>query len=450
MSAEVNEVATAPSAQTGEFQATEAYRQYVVWFLFVVYVFNFVDRQILATLLEPIKAEFLLSDTQLGLLSGLAFAVFYTTFGIPIARLADRSNRVNIITASLLIWSAATAATAFARNFWHLFAARIMVGIGEAGCSPPAHSLISDYFEPKRRSTALSIYSMGVYGGSFLGLLMGGVVAQRYGWRTAFLLVGLPGLVLAAIMKLTLREPPRGFSEGGSHTVKEPPPMLTVLKTLWGKRTFRHLSVASGLHAFVSYGVSAFYNSYLIRSHGLSVAEAGIWLAFIVGIGGLLGTYVGGTYADKLSQRHSDSRYLLKVPAISNLIALPFAAVAFMAGHTHMVLVCLFVYVCFGTMYLAPSISATYRLIGARERALASALLFLVLNFIGIGVGPSLTGLLSESFKGYFIDQGATAAQATADGLRYALSIIVFTFAWSTYHYFRAMSTLREEEVVKG
>jgi predicted MFS family arabinose efflux permease len=226
--------------------------------------------------------------------------------------------------------------------------------------------------------------------------------------------------------------------------------MMTVLKTLWGKRTFRHLSVASGLHAFVSYGVSAFYNSYLIRSHGLSVAEAGIWLAFIVGIGGLLGTYVGGTYADKLSQRHSDSRYLLKVPAISNLIALPFAAVAFMAGHTYLVLVCLFVYVCFGTMYLAPSISATYRLIGARERALASALLFLVLNFIGIGVGPSLTGLISESFKEYFIGQGATAAQATADGLRYALSIIVFTFAWSTWHYFRAMSTLREEEVVKG
>lgn len=449
MSAEVNEVATAPSAQAGEFTASEAYRQYVVWFLFVVYVFNFVDRQILATLMEPIKTEFQLTDTQLGMLGGLAFAVFYTTFGIPIARLADRSNRVNIITASLLIWSLATAATAFARNFWHLFAARIMVGIGEAGCSPPAHSLISDYFEPKRRSTALSIYSMGVYGGIFVGLMVGGIVAERYGWRVAFLLVGLPGLVLAVIMKLTLREPPRGFSEGGSHTVKEPPPMMAVLRTLWGKRTFRHLSLASGLHAFVSYGVGAFYNSYLIRSHGFGVAEAGIWLAFIVGVGGLLGTYGGGTYADKLAQRHSDSRYLLKVPAISNLIALPFAAFSFMSGQTHLVLISLFIYVCFGTMYLAPSISATYRLVGARERALASALLFLVLNFIGIGVGPSLTGLVSESFKEHFLSQGATAAQATADGLRYALSLIVFTFAWSTYHYFRAIRTLREEEISK-
>ncbi|WP_324316549.1 spinster family MFS transporter [Povalibacter sp.] len=446
MSAEANGVATRAAAGEQEFQCSEAYRRYVVWFLFVVYVFNFVDRQILATLMELIKRDFALTDTQLGLLSGLAFAAFYTTVGIPIARLADKSNRVNIIAASLLIWSAATAATALAKNFMHLFLCRIVVGIGEAGCSPPAHSLISDYFEPKRRATALSIYSMGVYGGSFLGLLVGGVVAQEYGWRTAFLLVGLPGLLLAVIMKLTLREPPRGFSEGGVHAVREPPPMLTVLRTLWGKRTFKHLSVASGLHAFVSYGVSAFYNSYLIRSHGFTVAEAGIWLAFIVGIGGLSGTYFGGTWADKLSQKHNDSRYLLKVPAVSNLIALPFAAAAFMMGNTTLVLICLFIYVCFGTMYLAPSISGTYKLVGPRERALASALLFLVLNFIGMGIGPTLTGLVSESFRGYFIDLGATEAQATADGLRYALSFIVFVFLWSTFHYYRAMRTLREEE----
>ena len=280
-----------------------------MWFLFLVYVFNFVDRQILTTLIEPIKNEFGLHDWQLGALSGTAFALFYTTFGIPIARWADKSNRVNIIALSLLIWSSATAVTAFARNFWQLFAARVVVGIGESGCSPPALSVISDYFEPKRRSKALSIYAMGVYGGTFIGLMMGGVVAQIYGWRAAFFIVGVPGILLAVILKLTIREPPRGFSEGGAHTVKEAPPMMLVVKTLVSKRSFRHLALASGLHAFVSYGVSAFYNSYLIRSHGFTVAEAGVWLAFIVGIGGLLGTYVGGTYADKLTQRHSDSRY---------------------------------------------------------------------------------------------------------------------------------------------
>jgi predicted MFS family arabinose efflux permease len=288
---------------------------------------------------------------------------------------------------------------------------------------------------------------MGVYGGTFIGLMMGGVVAQIYGWRAAFFIVGVPGIVLALVLKLTIREPPRGFSEGGAHTVKEAPPMTMVVKSLVSKRSFRHLALASGLHAFVSYGVSAFYNSYLIRSHGFSVAEAGVWLAFIVGIGGLLGTYVGGTYADKLTQRHGDSRFMLKVPALSNLISLPFAAAAFMLSYTPLVLVCLFLYICFGTMYLAPSISATYRLVAPRERALATALLFLVLNFIGIGIGPILTGFISHTIGNNLVDSGIPAAQASADGLRYALSIIVFTFAWSTFHYYRAMRTLRQEEL---
>lgn len=447
MAVDTSGLQSAAAAQPQEFHASGRYRYYVVWFLFVVYVFNFVDRQILTTLIEPIKHEFGLHDWQLGALSGTAFALFYTTFGIPIARWADKSNRVSIIALSLLLWSGATAVTALVRNFWQLFAARVVVGIGESGCSPPALSLISDYFEPKRRSKALSIYAMGVYGGTFIGLMMGGIVAQIYGWRAAFLIVGLPGIALAAILKLTIREPPRGFSECGAHTVKDAPPMMVVVKTLLAKSSFRHLSLASGLHAFVSYGVSAFYNSYLIRSHGFSVAEAGVWLAFIVGIGGLLGTYVGGTYADKLTQRHGDSRYMLKVPAISNLISLPFAAAAFMLSYPPVVLACLFLYICFGTMYLAPSISATYRLVAPRERALATALLFLVLNFIGIGIGPILTGFISHTIGNNLADAGVPAAQASADGLRYALSIIVFTFAWSTFHYYRAMRTLREEEV---
>ncbi len=447
MAVDTSGLQSAAAAQPQEFQASGRYRYYVVWFLFVVYVFNFVDRQILTTLIEPIKHEFGLHDWQLGALSGTAFALFYTTFGIPIARWADKSNRVSIIALSLLLWSGATAVTAFVRNFWELFAARVVVGIGESGCSPPALSLISDYFEPKRRSKALSIYAMGVYGGTFIGLMMGGIVAQIYGWRAAFLIVGLPGIALAAILKLTIREPPRGFSEGGAHTVKDAPPMMVVVRTLLGKSSFRHLALASGLHAFVSYGVSAFYNSYLIRSHGFSVAEAGVWLAFIVGIGGLLGTYVGGTYADKLTQRHGDSRYMLKVPAISNLISLPFAAAAFMLSYPPVVLACLFLYICFGTMYLAPSISATYRLVAPRERALATALLFLVLNFIGIGIGPILTGFISHTIGNNLADAGVPAAQASADGLRYALSIIVFTFAWSTFHYYRAMRTLRQEEL---
>jgi len=444
MAVEAKAVTAGAPAQAQEFEASQAYRSYVVWFLFVVYTFNFVDRQILSILGEDVKREFGLSDSQLGLLTGFAFAAFYTTLGIPIARWADKGNRVTIISISLVVWSAFTAVTGFAKNFYHLLAARLLVGIGEAGCSPAAHSIISDYFDSKTRSRALSIYSMGVYGGTFLGLLIGGQVAHRYGWRSAFFLVGVPGILLALVLKMTIREPPRGFAD--RVVPKEPPPFLGVLKKLIVKPTFRHLSLASGLHAFVSYGVSAFYGPYLIRSHGFNKAEAGTWLAFIVGIGGLLGTYLGGTYADKLAQRHNDSRYLLKVPAISNLIALPFCAIAFWSPDPTIALICIFFYISFGTMYLAPSISATYRLVSGRERALASASLFLVLNFIGIGTGPWLTGKISDTLKEYYVSSGATIAQATADGLRYALVIIAFTFAWSTYHYFRANRTLREEE----
>src|SRR5215831_3497469 len=225
----VEEIARSDS-QVEKFSASESYRLYVVWSLFVVYVFSFVDRQILSILNEPIKKEFSLSDSELGLLTGFSFALFYTTFGIPIARLADRSNRVNIISLSLLVWSAFTALTGLARYFWQLLVARLLVGIGEAGCNPPSHSIISDYFDVKRRATALSIYAMGVYGGTFLGLLIGGQIAHRYGWRVAFFIVGVPGVVLALLLKLTVREPPRGFADG-ARVPNEPPPFWSVLKT---------------------------------------------------------------------------------------------------------------------------------------------------------------------------------------------------------------------------
>src|SRR5687768_2814353 len=283
----------ADSAGDNAFRASTGYRHYIVWLLFVIYVFNYADRQILSIVLEPIKQEFALRDWQLGLLSGLAFAAFYSTLGIPIARLADSRNRVNIITASIIVWSAFTAVCGLAKNFWHLLIARIGVGVGEAGCSPAAYSIISDYVEPKKRATALSIYSMGVYGGSALGFLVGGYVAQEYGWRMAFYVVGLPGIALAFLVRATLREPPRGFSDG-VQKVAEPPPFMKVLTDLWSKPSFRHLSFAAGLHAFVSYGVGTFYAPFLSRTHGMALAEAGRWLSLVVAIGGFLGTYYGG------------------------------------------------------------------------------------------------------------------------------------------------------------
>ena len=437
------------AAQHAEFTASEGYKQYVVWLLFIVYVFNFVDRQILTTVIEPIKKEFGLHDWQLGLLSGLAFAVLYTTLGIPIARMADSKSRVNIVTLSLVTWSAFTAITGLAQNFWHLFFARLGVGVGEAGCSPPAYSLISDYFEPKKRATALSIYSMGVYGGSGLGFLVGALIAHEHGWRAAFYAVGLPGVALALIVKATLREPPRGFSEGTHKIIVQPPPFMEVLTFLWSKRSFRHLSFAAGLHAFVSYGVSSFYASFLIRTHGMPLNEVGPLLAVVAVVGGFLGTYFGGWISDRYYARKPDPRYYLWIPAISLVLCVPVGLLAYSVESRWALLATLIPYVALAAAYLAPSIATTHRLVGLRERALAAALLLFVLNLIGLGLGPVFTGALSDAIASTFIDDGVGEKTASALGMQWAIRITVIVNFWSAVHYWWATKTLNQD-IVSG
>ncbi|MGH8178848.1 MAG: spinster family MFS transporter [Steroidobacter sp.] len=431
--------------QTEEFQVSNSYRQYVVWLLFIVYVFNFIDRQILGIVNEEIKYEFGLHDWQLGALGGLAFAVFYSLLGIPIARLADHRNRVTIITWSIVVWSAFTALTGFARSFWHLLIARIGVGIGEAGCSPPAYSIISDYFDPKKRATALAIYSMGVYAGSAVGLYIGGNLVADYGWRTVFFIVGVPGLVIALILKLTLREPPRGFSEGTTATAPAAPPFWEVLRRLWTKPSFRHLAVAAGLHAFVSYGVSTFYRPFFSRVHEMSAAEVGTWLAFIVAIGGAAGTIGGGALSDWLYSRKPDPRYYLWVTATTLFIVAPFGLVVYSIDSKYSALWMLIPYVALTAAYLAPSIAVTHRLVGLRERALASALLLLVLNLIGLGLGPMFTGKLSDIFKNMLVDQGVAEKVALGEGLQWAILVTVLINLWAATHYMLAARTLSKD-----
>jgi MFS family permease len=436
--------AAGASAST-EFKASNAYRNYVVWLLFIIYVFNYVDRQILSIVLEPIKQEFGLQDWQLGMLSGLAFAAFYSTLGIPIARMADTRNRVNIITASIVVWSAFTVFCGMAKNFWHLLFARIGVGVGEAGCSPSAYSIISDYVEPKRRATALSIYSMGVYGGSALGFLVGGLVAHEYGWRAAFYTVGLPGLLVALILKLTVREPPRGFSDLGTAVIAEPPPFKQVMGNLWAKKSFRHLSVAAGLHAFVSYGLSSFYSPFFMRTHGMSLGDVGAWLAVVVALGGLSGTYLGGAWCDRYFARTQDPRWYVWIPAITLVFVVPFGLIVYSLDNTTLALVLLTIYIALAAAYLGPSIASTHRLVGLRERALASAFLLLILNFIGLGLGPMFTGAMSDIFREHFISQGVNEKMALADGLRWSIRVTLLMNLWSALHYFFAAKTLRED-----
>lgn len=436
----------AAAARDADFKASEGYRWYVVWLLFLVYVLNFVDRQILTILMEPIRKEFNFSDTQLGLLGGLAFAVLYSTLGIPIARIADRTNRVNVISISLFVWSFFTVLTGRAQNFTQLLLARVAVGIGEAGGTPPAHSIISDYFEKKHRTTAMSIYAMGVYGGVFVGYLVGALVAQAYGWRTAFYVVGGPGILLSVIVKLTLREPPRGYADGLVATA-EPPPMKMVLAKLLTKATFWHLTLAAALHSFVGYGVNGFHPSFLMRTHGLSLGEAGVVLAIVSAVSGVGGTWFGGYLADKLSNDRHDVRWQLWTPGIATLLNVPAALLAYSLGDANVVIATMFVSLMFGVMYIGPTYATMQRLVGPRERAMGSALLMLIVSLIGLGLGPYLVGVLSDAINGVFLDGGATAEVARAQGLRWALGIMVCINIWSFAHYVIAAKTLVRDSV---
>ena len=427
-------------------RVTDAYRYYVAWLLCGVYTLSIMDRQLVAILVEPIRKEFALQDWHMGLLSGFAFAIFYTVLGVPLARLADRNNRVTIIGVSLLVWSAFTGLTGLARTFVHLLIARVGVAIGEAGCNPAAYSLIGDYFEARRRATALSIFHMGGYIGSFLGLLLGGWIGHTYGWRAAFLLVGLPGIGVALLMKLTLRELPRGFSDP-VRVVAEPPPVGQVVRALLAKTSFRHLAFAAALHNFAVYGVGNWYAAFLMRSHGMNVAKAGTILAICTVIGGAAGTYFGGTLSDRLAARRHDSRYYLWVPALSLIIGFPLSQGVLLFEDTSIVIALLTPVVMCSAAYLAPSITATYGLVGIRERALASAVLLFIINLIGLGLGPLFAGLASDQLRQMFLERGLSEAAALGEGLRWSLRIIVAANLWSAAHYFIATRTLRAQEV---
>src|SRR5688572_11455932 len=415
--------------RSDEFAVSEGYRRYVLGLLFVVYVVNFVDRSILNILLEPIKREFQPSDTALGFLSGVAFAIFYATLGIPIARWADRGVRRDIIALALFVWSGTTALCGLARTFPQLVAARIGVGIGEAGGSPPAHSILSDYYPPERRGTAFAIYALGIPVGTAFGFFTGGWMAETLGWRMAFLFVGLPGVALALVVRLTLREPPRGHSEA-VYDVGPPPAPLAVMRAMWRIATFRHLAAAAALHAFVGYGVAAWNAAFLIRSHGMSVGEVGSWLAGIAIVGGGLGTFLGGYLTDRLRPR--DARWSLWVPGVSTLVAVPFSLFFYLGSDLRVVLALATIPVFFGAMYLGPTFALTQALAPLRMRAVASAFLLFLINLIGLGLGPQMVGIGSDLL----------AAKLEEDSLRGALAITVTFNVWSGLHYFLGARTI--------
>jgi predicted MFS family arabinose efflux permease len=383
---------------------------YGLFMLTLVYAFNFVDRQILVILQEPIKNDMGLSDAQLGLLSGFSFAVVYILAGLPIAYWADRTNRRNIIAAALTIWSGMTALSGLAQNYSQLLLARIGVGIGEAGGSPPAHSMISDYYPPERRATAMAIYSTGVHIGILMGFIIGGFVSQAFGWRVAFMSVGIPGVLFALVFFLTVKEPVRGRWESVAEATYKPS-MRETIQLLSSYRSFWYLAAATGLTAFVGYGNGNFAPSYLMRNHGYSVAEVGVVLAIFGGGGGLIGTFFGGFLSDRLAV--ADKRWYLWLPAIAGMLAVPLGFPYLLLDNTTVVIASLFlVTICINT-YLGPCLAISHSLVPPAMRALTSAVLFLVLNLIGLGLGPLTVGLLSDFYAGYFGDNSLRYAMLT-------------------------------------
>jgi MFS family permease len=417
---------------------SDAYKRYALGVLFVVYVFNFIDRQIVSILQEPIKRDLGLSDAQLGLLTGFAFAVFYATLGIPIARLADRTARTKVIAAALLVWSVMTSLCGTAKSFTTLLLFRIGVGVGEAGCSPPAHSLISDYFPAKKRATALGIYSSGIYVGVMFGYLAGGWINEFFGWRQAFVVVGLPGALFSIVVFFTLREPPRGLSDGravaatGAGAAKGPG-LADVFRLLWSQRSFRHLSFGAALHAFVSYGAGGWLPPFFMRIHGMSSGEVGTWLGLMAGIVGAAGTFAGGWAADRLGVR--DRRWSCWVCVISLVVHAPLMTAAVLAGNPYVALGFYVIPAFMGPVYNAPNFAMTQGLVPLRMRAAAAAVLLFVINLIGMGLGPAFVGWMSDALE----------PSAGLQSLRWALLISTAFNLWSAVHYLLAARSLRQD-----
>lgn len=369
-----------------------------LWVLLFVYILNFLDRQILNILAEPIKAELGLSDTQLGLLAGPAFAVFYAVLGIPIARFADRAstNRISLISVSLVIWSGMTVVCGFAQNFWQMALARIGVGVGEAGCTPAAHSLISDAVAPEKRASAIAFYGMGVPIGTLLGLVIGGVVNDIWGWRAALMLVGAPGILLALLLPLLLREPRRlGLVRGDAVPAGAPPiPTRKAISEVFTSRAYVLLLVAASFAAFLSYGKGLWTLSLFIRSHGMTTTEVGLIGSVTLGIAGVVGTWLGGWAADRFGQ--INRRHILTLPAVGMAIAAPIQFLGYGATVWWVAGLLILVPTILNAAYYGPAYACVQGLVRKETRAVAASVMLFGQNLIGLGLGPFVFGALSD------------------------------------------------------
>jgi MFS family permease len=490
------------SAPQSEGFGTAGYRNYVLGALLTVYIFNFIDRTIVNILTEPIKLSFGLEDWQMGLLGGPAFAVLYTFLGIPIARGAERYNRVAIIALAVAIWSLFTALCGFAMSFLTLFLFRVGVSIGEAGCTPPAQSLIADYFKPSRRATAVSVYALGVPLGSMLASLFGGQLAgldgaefgafvnsiglgflfgnldwsQVEGWRVAFVVVGLPGLLLALVVWLSVKEPPRGYTDPAALQGLEKASFREAIGVLLKKPAYVHVVIGAMLASFVGYGVGQFTTSFLIRTHGLTIQDASILFGIVLGLMAAIGVFSSGWLADKVAGKHPKA--LVWLPAAGMFASVPLYAFGYLVDNLWLAMPALMIAAMIHYFYLGPMYAVSGGVVDSRMRATAVAVTLFVVNLLGYGLGPPLIGILSTFLKTIFLDgyglgltleackpliaMGAEArglldpaqtdnltacSEAEASGLQWSIVIFVCVYGWAAVHYLLAGRTLQRDMV---
>jgi len=424
---------------------SKAYTRYAMWLLLGVYIVNFVDRSIINILAEPIKQELNLADWQLGLMSGLAFAILYTFLGIPVARLAERSHRPRIIAAAAVTWSGFTVLCAFAGNFWQLLLFRVGVGVGQSGCTPPAHSLIVDYHPIEKRASAIAFYSLGGAIGTLLGLVMGGLVYDAFGWRVSFMVAGSPGLLFAVLAFFTLKEPRRRLAQhattvaAASSTFGQTMAYLAKTPTFW--------FVAFGATIFNFGGGVAFTASFFLRNHtaemnllaqGLGLKAVG-FLGLAIGltnVGGALGIWLGGWITDRFGTR--DLRNYIVAPAIAALLIIPVRLTIYTVDSALVALSFLAVSAFLGGFWWGPVFSVGQSVVPSHMRATSAAIILFTINLLGAGMGPLVLGLLSDYFN-------HSLGMGPAEGVRWALIASVVTGLGAFISFWKARRTIRQD-----
>lgn len=417
---------------------SQSYKRFALVVLTAVYMLNLVDRGLMGLMLEPIKKDLHLSDTQLGFVTGIAFGLFYAVLGLPIARWADRNNRVTITALAIGLWGLTVMASIFVSNFVQLVFARMAAAIGESGCKPPTYSLVGDYFpQPAERTGAMAIYIAGAQLSTLLSYMVGGWLNELYGWRMTFFLMGILGVLLAVVVKLAIVEP-RTQPERASIPRPPAPSMREVATTLWRQRSFRHLSIALVLFYTMGVGLGPWQAVFMIRLHGMGTGELGLWLGLITSICGIAGALSGGYVAARWFADDERGQMRLSAMAVASIVPIYLAFLTL--PHRHQALIALIPLTIAFSIFLGPMYALMQRLVRDEMRATTMALVMLLANLIGFGVGPQIVGILSDVLTPAF---GTNA-------LRYAMMSMSLVALWSAYHFWHVGETVTTDLSIIG